>query len=180
MLDVLKLSVPIGELDAERFGKSVTEMMGGTGLEGLPVMHEAFDRIGEFCTGELLLFCLLPFNDRNRQHVLADVRIYVEHLDRFLQGIFIRFMTGVPFLPKEFECPQERTRRLFPAHDIRPLVIQLWKVSIRVDDVFVVLSEKHLRCWSDAQSFGKLFFSAVGHPRNFWSEAFDMILFPLE
>lgn len=89
-------------------------------------------------------------------------------------------MHGVTFLPQEFTGAQERTGGLFPTDHAAPLVVQLWQVTVGLDDIFVMVAEQGLGGRTDAQAFLQLFGAAVGDPCYFGSKTFYMVLFLLE
>ena len=64
-------------LDVKCSRKTVTEVMAGTGLQCLSVMHQSFDGIGCNGAGKFLLIGFAAFNNGNGKNVFAKVRIYV-------------------------------------------------------------------------------------------------------
>ena len=74
---ILKFIVFRGVLNIECFRKSVAEIMAGTGLECLSVMHQCLD--GVCCNGARKFFLIgfAALDYRDCKNVFAEVRIYV-------------------------------------------------------------------------------------------------------
>ena len=108
------LIVLIGELDVKRLAEAIAEIVGGTGLQRLPVMHHALDGVGSLSTVELFLVRLLTAGNRHSQNVLAEVRIDIQHGLSELHRLFCGGMNGMALLPQEFPVTQERTGSLLP------------------------------------------------------------------
>ena len=76
-MNILEFIILRSILNIECSGKTVTEIMAGTGLQRFTVMHQCFD--GICCNGarEFFLFGLSALDYGNRKHILAEIRIYV-------------------------------------------------------------------------------------------------------
>lgn len=55
------------------------EVVRGTGLQSLTVVHHGLDGVGVLCTGKALLLGLFALNDRNGQPFLEELRVDVQH-----------------------------------------------------------------------------------------------------
>ena len=174
------LVVLVGEGDVERAGKAVAEIVRRAGLQGLPVVHHALDRIGRLRAVELLLLGLLAARDGHGQHLLAEIGIDVEHPLGLLARLLGSGMHGVPLLPEELAVTQEGTAGLFPAQHAAPLVIHLRQVAVGLDHVAEMLTEQRLRRRTDAKPLLKLVAAAHRDPRALRREALDVILLLLQ
>lgn len=77
-----KLVILVCISDIECFGKSVTEVVTRTGLQCLSIMHQCLDRICCLCSCKLLFLSFLTLNHRDRQLILEEICIYIQHLQR--------------------------------------------------------------------------------------------------
>ena len=177
---ILKLIIFIGILDTERFCESVAEVMAGTGLQCLSVMHQRLNRIGSLRTCKLLLLGLASADDRHCQYLLAEVRVQIQHLNRALLGFLCGRMRGVSLLPQELPGTEERSRLLLPAYHRTPLVVYLREVTVGVNNIFIKIAEQCLRCRSDAETLRQRVQSAVGYPCNLRCKSLHVILFFFE
>ena len=73
------LVVLVSELDFKSLGKAVTEVVAGTGLQSLLVVHHTLHGVGLLSAVELLLLGLLAPGNRHCQHIFAEVGIDVQH-----------------------------------------------------------------------------------------------------
>ena len=96
---ILKLVVLIGILDTECLRKAVTEVMAGSGLKRLTVVHQRLDGVGGLCSGELLLVGLLSLDYRDRQNLFTEVCINIQHLNGSCLCLFLGCMSRVALLP---------------------------------------------------------------------------------
>ena len=80
------------------------------------------------------------------------------------------------FLPEELSRTKERTCRLLPAHNAAPLIVNLGKISVGMNNIPVKIAEKSLRCGTHAELFLKRLKSALSYPCNLGCEALDMVL----
>ena len=131
----LQLVVLIKELHIEGLREIRTEVVGGRTLKCLTIMHESLDGISSYGTGKLLLLGLLSLYDRDRKHVLRDVRIDLEHKLRSLLSLLRGCMHGMSLLPQELTGSQERTGGLLPTNDRDPLVEDLREITIGLYDL---------------------------------------------
>ncbi len=102
-------------------------------------------RIGGDGPGKLFFLGLAALDHGDRQFVLYEIGVDMEHplgLFHSLRGSFVHRM---PFLPEKFRRAQEGARRLFPADDIGPLVVELGQIAVGAYNVGVVLAEKRFR-----------------------------------
>ena len=89
-------------------------------------------------------------------------------------------MHGVSLLPEEFGGAQKRTGGFFPPDHIDPLVIELGKVSVGMNDVLEVLAEQRFGGGTHAQPFRQLVLSAHCDPGALRRKALHMILLLLQ
>ena len=89
----------MSEEDAESLGETVTEVMAGTGLQCFSVMHQCFDRVCVFCSGEFLVFCLSSCYEWDSHCLFIAILINFPHLDCSFFSFFICCMKCVTFLP---------------------------------------------------------------------------------
>jgi hypothetical protein len=78
-VDEILLLVAAEELDLERLGKILRQVVARPHLQRLAVLHEAFDAVRRLRAGELFRLGLLALDDRHREHVLDEVGVDVEH-----------------------------------------------------------------------------------------------------
>ena len=173
---VFQCIVLVRELNAKCFGKSVPEIVARPCLQCLAVVHQRFDRIGSLRPREFFFVSLLPLYHGNRKYVPHEIRIDIEHLNRSLLRLLCRRMGRVSLLPQKFAAPQERTRRLLPAHHGAPLVIYLRQIPVGLHFILIKIAEKRLRGRAHAQSLLQRLESAVCHPRNLRRKALNVIL----
>ena len=163
-------------LDTERAGKSVAEVVARAGLQRLAVVHEGLDRVGRLGAGKFFLVGLAALDHRDRQELLAEVRVDVEHL----LGAGLRLLSGrvdrVTFLPQKLHGAEERTRRLLPAHYRAPLVVNLGQIAVGVHDVGVEVAEQRLGRRTHAHFLLQRLAAALGHPCNLGGKSFYVIL----
>ena len=98
-MHILQLILFIRILDLKSSGKSVPEVVAGSGLERLSVMHQGFDGIGGFRSREFFLVCLAPLHHRDGQHLLTEIRVHIQHLDRSFLCLLRCGMGCVSLLP---------------------------------------------------------------------------------
>ena len=89
-------------------------------------------------------------------------------------------MCGMAFLPQELSGTEEGTGRLLPADNGAPLVVNLRKITIRMNVIFIEITEQGLRGWAHAETLLEIFQSALCHPGYLGSKAFHMILLLLK
>ena len=143
-------------------------------------MHQSLNGVSRLCSRKLFFVRLLSADHWNRQNLLAEISVKVQHLDRSLLRLFGSCMGGMSFLPQEFSGAKEGTGCLFPAHYRAPLIIYLRKISVGLDIFLVKVTEKRLGGRTYAKSFLKRFQTSVSHPGNLRSKTFYVILFFLK
>ena len=149
-------------------------------MERLAVVHQRFNRVSVFRTGETLFFGFYTFDDRHCKVVFTEIRIHVEHAD----CLFARFLgggvDGVPLLPQKFAGTQKRTGGLFPAHHGNPLIVKLRQIAVRMHDCFIVFTEQGFGGRAHAKAFFELFIAAVGNPGDLGRETLNVVFFFIE
>ena len=174
------LVVLVGEFNAECLGKAVAEIVGGAGLQCLTVMHHALDGIGRFRAIELLLVGLLTPGDRHCQHILAEVRIDIEHGLGECLGLLGSGMDGVTLLPQEFPVAQEGAGGFLPAQHAAPLVVLHGQISVRLQHICKVFTEERFGSGTNCHLLFQLITAAHGDPCTLGCEACHVILFLLQ
>ena len=111
----------------------LTQEVGRSRLERLPILHHRLDAEGVVGTGEPLGLGLATPQDRHRHPVVAEVGVDIEHASGVLDGLLRRRVGGVPLLPEELRGTQEEPRPHLPPDDVGPLVDQQRKVAVRLD-----------------------------------------------
>ena len=157
---VLQRLVAALELDLERLGEVLSEVVRGARLQRAAIAHQRFDRIGLRRAGELFALALLAVDHRHGEHLLADLLVERENLHRLFLRLFGGLVRGVAFLPEELGRAQERPRHLFPAHDVRPLVDQHGQIAPRLDPLLVHHADDRFRRRPDDQLLGEVFVAA--------------------
>ena len=180
LIHILQGVVLIGVLHAECACKAVTEVVRGTGLQSLAVVHHSLDGVGILCTGEALLLGLFALNDRNGQPFLEELRVDVQHAQSLFHSLLSGSMNGMTLLPPELTAAQERTGGLFPADNRAPLVVQLRQIAPGANDLCVMLAEQRLRSRTNAQTLLQLVVAAVRYPCTLRREAFNVVGFLLQ
>ena len=176
--DLLVVLVGVGDIKGP--GEAVAEIVGGAGLEGLPVVHHALDGIGGLGAVELLLVGLLAPGDGHGQHVFTEVGVDVQHLPGEVLGFLRSGVHGVAFLPQKLPVTQEGPGGLLPAQHAAPLVVLQGQIPVGLDDLGEVIAEQGLRGGTDAVALLQLLAAAHGDPGAFGSKAFHMVLLLLQ
>ena len=133
LVHILKGIILIRELDVKRLCKTIPKVVAGPGLKGLAVMHQGLNGIGRLCAREFLLVRLLALDDRDCQHFLTEICIYIQHLDGSCLGFLGRCMGCMAFLPQKLPGTQEGTGCFLPAHNRTPLVVYPWQIAVGMD-----------------------------------------------
>ena len=162
-------------LNVECLRKSIAKVVARTGLQCLAVMHQRFDGVGSFCTGEFLFVCLSSFYNRDCQYLLAEICVHIQHLDSSFLSLFGCCMCRMSFLPQELSGAQERSCCFLPANNRTPLIIYFWQISVRLNVFCIKITEQGLRCRTHTQSLLKRFQTAVSYPCNLRCKSFHMI-----
>ena len=121
---VLLVATAASEGNAGSMGKVLPQEMARACLDGLAILHHGFDAERGFRAWKAFARALLAAEDRDGQMVANEGLINTQHGLSFLEGLLLRFMCRVAFLPEEFRSAQENARTHFPTHDIGPLVDQ--------------------------------------------------------
>ena len=177
---VMGLVVLAGEGDVKGLGEAVPEVVAGTALKGLLVVHHALHSVGLLGAVELLLVRLTAFHHRHSQHIFEEVGIDVQHLLGLCPGLLLGGVHGVALLPQKLPVAEEGAAGLLPADDGAPLVVQLGQIPVGVDNVLIVLAEQGLAGGVDGVPLLQLFAAAIGHPSALGGKALHVILLLLE
>ena len=168
--------LPVGKAYVKRPCKAVPEVVGGSCLERLAVMHKRLYGIGCDSAGELVALCLFTLDYRHRKLVLAEIGIDLEHSLGLGYSLLGGLVEGMALLPQKLPGAQKRPRGLFPSYNRDPLVIELGEVPVGVDYVGIVVAKQRLGGRSYAEPLLQPLASAVSHPCNLGSKALDMVL----
>ena len=160
--------------------EAIAEVVAGTGLQRLAVMHQRLDGIGCLRACELLLIGLASTDNRHSQNLLAEIRIQVQHLLGTCLCLLCGRMGGMALLPQELTGTQERTGGLLPTHNGAPLVIYLRKITVGLDLLCVKITEQGLGSRTDTHALLQRLQSAMGHPCYLRRKALYMILLLLK
>ena len=179
-MHVLQTVVLVLELHAEGARKPIAEVVARAALQRLAVVHQRLDRIGCDRTGKLLLVGLLTAHHRNRELLLAEIRVEIQHLFGSRLCLLFGRVHGVSLLPEELTGAEERTGRLLPAHHRTPLVQHLRQIAIRVHMLRIVIAEQRLRGRAHAEALLQGLKAALRDPGDFRREALDMIFLLVE
>ena len=174
------LVVLVGELNAKGSGKAVAEIVGGTGLQSLPVVHHALDGVGRLRAVELLLLGLLTPGDRHGQHILAEVGVDVQNGSGKVLGLLGSGMDGMSLLPQKFPVAQEGTGGFLPTQDAAPLIVLHRKIPVGLKHMGEVIAEQSLGGGTDGVPLLQLLAAAHGHPGALRGKALHMILLLLQ
>ncbi len=104
----------------------------------------------------------------------------MKHLFGFPDGAIGVLVDGVAFLPEEFAAAEEGAGGFFPANDGNPLVVELRKVTVRVNNAFVVLAKQGFGGGANTEALFKFFLAAYGNPGAFGGKAFNVVFFFLK
>ena len=151
--------------------------MARAALQRLAVLHHRLDGIRCARAGKFFLFALLAAVNRNREVLLAEVTVNVQHLHRLLLRLLGGGVDGVTLLPEELGRAQERAGRLLPAHDGAPLVVFERQVAPALHPLGVHRAEDRLARRANRQTLGQRLGAALRDPRDFRREALDVIRF---
>ena len=186
--DVFLLAFLVGELDVEGLGEVLAQEVGGTGLQGLAVLHHGLDGEGIQGTGKTLVRTLVSHDDRKSQVVAGKVGIDLDHAPGFFLGFLCGGMGRMAFLPEEFGRTEEEAGTHLPAHDVGPLVAQDGQVAPRSDPILIgtpdnglgsradneFLLQFGLRIYDDALSVGVVHEAVMGNHRALLGETRHM------
>gem|GEM_PF-1819055 len=135
-------------------------------LKRLSVLHHSFNRPSIDGTGKALAGRLFAYDDRNAKGICHKVLVHLQNEPSFLDGLFTRSMSGMPFLPKELRRSQEQARSHFPTHDVAPLVDEQRQVFGRLNPARERVADNCLACRANDQRLLK-FRIWIGNQRTF-------------
>ena len=174
---ILQFIVAAGEGHVVGAGELVAEIVARRTLEGFAVLHHALDGVGCLGAGKLLLVGLAAAHDRDGEDVFKEIGVAVELLLGLGLCFFGSLMDGMALLPPELAAAQERARRLLPADDRAPLVVQHRQLSIGLQNARPVVAEHRLRRGTERQPLFELFAAAHRDPRHLGRKAVDQLAF---
>ena len=179
-MNILKLVFFVCILNTEGFCKAVAEVMAGSRLQSLSIVHQRLDCISRLCACKFFFVCFLAFYNRDCKNFLTEVCIYIQHLNGSLFRLFSCCMSSMAFLPQKFSGTQERTGCFFPADYRTPLIVNLRKISVGLDLLLIKIAEQSLRGRTHTETLLKRIQSAVSYPCNLRRKALYVILFFLK
>ena len=172
---MLALVVAVAVRDVVGAREVLTEVMRRARLQRPAVGHHRLDAHGVLRAGELLRFRLAPLDHRNRQPVLGELAVAVEHGVDLLGCLAVELMKGVALLPEELGGAQEESRAMFPAHHVAPLVDLHREIAPRVDPVGVHGADDRLAGRPHREALLEVLAAATGDPRDLRIEALDVV-----
>jgi hypothetical protein len=109
------------EVDVERAGEVLPELVRGAHLQGLAVAGHQLQRHRVGRAGEPLPRGLAADHHRQRQHVDHEVLVHVaQDAYRVVAGVLLGRVRGVALLPEELGGAQQQPRPHLPADHVRP------------------------------------------------------------
>ena len=132
-VDVLFLVLAADEGDVLSLGKVLSEVVGGAGLDGLLVLHHCFDGEGHLGAGEAFGFGFFSHDDGDGEDFAEEVGVELVDHACLHDGLLLRLVRGMAFLPEEFGGAEEEAGTHFPTHDVGPLVDEEGEVTVGLD-----------------------------------------------
>ena len=171
----LALAVHVLELDVERLGEVLAEVVRRAHLQRLAVLHDAFDGVGAQRAGEGLQLRLPALEHGHREPVARHALVDVEHLERLFLRLFLGGVDGVALLPEELRGAEEEAGPHLPAHDVGPLVDQDGQVAVALHPLGVGVADDRLRRGPDDEGLLELLAAAVGDDGELGRESLDVL-----
>src|SRR6202023_1158397 len=100
----------------------LAEVVRRAALQRASVGHEALDRVSLFGAGKTLRRALPSVHQRDREKILDETAVYLEHRERLALGLLARRMRGMALLPQELGGAQEGACPHLPPHYVAPRV----------------------------------------------------------
>ncbi|MPM68296.1 hypothetical protein SDC9_115227 [bioreactor metagenome] len=119
---VFSYPVLIKELYIKHLCKILPQIMRGSCLQSLAVMHHSFHGIGLVGSRKPFLLTLFPQYNRHGQFILCYLSVNLKHPQGFFLCFLFSCMNCMSFLPQEFSSSQEWPGSLFPSYNIAPLI----------------------------------------------------------
>ena len=148
--------------------------MGGARLQAFAVVHHRLHAVGGHRARKLFLFRLFARNHGDRQAVFGKFFIDLQHALRLFLRLFGARMGGMPLLPEKFAGAKKRPRRLFPAHNVAPLIDFKRQIAVGLYPFGIHRPENRLGSGTDRQRLGKLFSARDGHHGDLGGKPFDV------
>ena len=102
LVRIYLLIVLVGEHDIECLCKTVAEIVGGSCLESLAVVHKCLNTVCALCAGKLVTLCLLSLNYGDCKVFLAKFGVNIEHFLGFINCLLGCCVESVSLLPEKF------------------------------------------------------------------------------
>lgn len=158
----------------------LSEVMDRPHLEPLAVRHETFDARRFHSSSELLARGLLAHHSGDGQDLGGEVVVQLNDIIHLGARFSFGGVGSVTLLPLELRVPQEETRTLLPADDVRPLVEAQRQVPVGTDPSRHTLMDDRLGSRTDDERLLERFAAGVGDHGAFGREPGDVILLPGE
>ncbi len=99
LIRMLERSVPVEELYIERLAEILRKIMRRSSLKALSVEHHRLHSVRSACACELLILALSSRYDGYSEHVLHELFVHAEHLERLFHSFLFGRVKSVSFLP---------------------------------------------------------------------------------
>ena len=165
-----------GELDAERPGEVLAQLVAGAHLQGLAVAHHRLQRPGADGAGEALPGRLVPGEDGHRQHLDHGLAVHVAQDPQGVgPGLVLGGVGGVALLPEELAGAQEQAGPQLPAHHVGPLVDQQGQVPVALHPFGEEAVDDGLAGRAHDDGLLELLAAAVGDDGQLGAEPLDVL-----
>ena len=98
---MLDRAVTTGELDVLSFGEILSQVVRGSCLDGLFVLHHGFDCECHLGTWESLILSFFTGNHWDREVIAEKCLVFPMHQSRLDNGFLLGFVRGMSFLPEK-------------------------------------------------------------------------------
>mmetsp|Transcript_36659 Transcript_36659/g.77819 ORF Transcript_36659/g.77819 Transcript_36659/m.77819 type:complete len:307 (+) Transcript_36659:821-1741(+) len=170
------------ELDTEHLREVLTQVVGGSGLDGPAVGRDkTLDGGGHLASSEFLLFRLDPLGHRHCQHIFVDGSVEVQDLEDHFLTLLVGGVGSVPFLPQELARADKRSGLLeLPTHHRGPLVQLQGKVAVGPNPLGERGVHDGLRGRANSNGLSHLRSAISCDPRNLRGKSLYVVLFRLQ
>ena len=166
--------------DVEGAGEVVAQVVARPHLQRLAVAHQRLAGERVVGAGEALARRLLTRDDRDRQRLLHERPVHLEHAPGLLGRVRIGGVGGVALLPEELGGAQEQPWPQLPTDHVVPEVEHQRKVPVGLDPLGEVVIDDRLGGGAHHQRLDELFPAGVGDHGQLRGEALDVLLLLLQ
>ena len=170
----------VGVHNFKRLSETVPEIVGGTCLQSLAVMHKSLDSVGSLRSRKLVAVGLSAFDNGHCKALFAELCVNVQHFLCLDDSLLGGSVNSVTLLPQKLPRTKERTGGFLPAHYRYPLIIELRQIAVGMHDIGIVFAEKRLGGRAHAEPVLQLLAAAVSYPCNLGCKALNVVFFFLE